>query len=101
MTDLIPLVPTVIIPLLWYLLKQKDDKQQKQVDILFTKHDEDAKALTDLKLKIAERHYEKNELDYKFDKLELTIKNSFDSLGIKFDKLSDVLVSHIHHEDKK
>jgi hypothetical protein len=89
-----------VFTVLWYLLTQKDAKQAKEIDLLFKKHDEDAHALHELRVQIAEGHYKKSELDYKFDRLELAITNSFITLGSKFDKLSDVLVAHIQ-QDKK
>lgn len=90
-----------VVAILWYLLKQKDDKQAAEIKLLFQKHDQDANALQELRMQIAEGHYKKQELDYKFDRIELAITNSFSNLATKFDKLSDVLVAHIQHEDGK
>jgi hypothetical protein len=98
-----------LLTVLCYLLKQKDDKQQKALDtleakhladtnLLFKKHDDDAAALQELRVQIAEGHYKKGELDTRFDKLEGTIKISFDSLGSKFDRMSEALMSHVTAE---
>lgn len=76
------------------LLKMKDAAQAKQIDLLFDKHDEDAKKLADLELKIAQNHYVKGELDTKFDKLERAFVEGFKALGDKFDKLSTTLMRH-------
>lgn len=88
-----------VFTILWYLLKQKDEKQARDIDLLFKKHDLDVAALQELRIQIAEGHYKKTELDYKFDRIEMTITNSFSALGTKFDKLSEVLINHIQHED--
>ncbi len=87
--------------IVWYLLKQKDGHQEEQIKLLFAKHDEDAKALQDLRIQIAEGHYKKTELDMKFDRLEFAFKSGFDVMGIKFDKLSDALMKHIQFEDEQ
>lgn len=99
MPELLPYIISGVFAVLWFLLKQKDAKQEESIRLLFQKHDEDAKALQELRLQIAEGHYKKTELDFKFEKLELAIVNSFNVLGGKFDKLSDVLVDHIRKED--
>jgi hypothetical protein len=87
--------------LLWYLLKQKDSAQEEQIKLLFKKHDEDAAALEALKLKIAEHHYPKQELDTKFKSLEEATRDGFAHIGKKFDRLSDILVAHIAQEDMR
>jgi hypothetical protein len=81
-----------IFTVLWWLLKQKDEKQESSIKILFEKHDEDARKLDELKLEIARQHYVKPELDAKFDRLELSIKDGMHELGDKFDKLATVLI---------
>ena len=77
---------------LWYLLRQKDAKQQKDIELLWTKHDEDAQRLTDLSLEIAKKHYERPELDGKFDRLEASIRDGLKDLGAKFDRLAEALI---------
>ncbi len=76
----------------WWLLRNKDAKQEEAIKLLFEKHDEDSKRLDDFQLEIAKYHYVKPELDAKFDKLEVAIKSSMDTLGKKFDRLSEVLI---------
>jgi chromosome segregation ATPase len=82
-------VLTLLLGLIAYFLRQKDMEQQKQLTILFQKHDEDAKALADLREKIAREHYVKEELDRRFSEL-----------GDKMDRLADKidgLVAAIMH----
>jgi hypothetical protein len=96
--DLIAYIMTPTVAVLWYLLRQKDDKQAGEIQLLFKKHDQDAEELKQLRLKIAEDHYKRGELDTRFDKLEGTIKSSFGDLGSKFDKLSEALLKHVQYE---
>lgn len=116
---LLSLVPSVIISLLIWLLKNKDAAQSKEIedlrtqhakdlsevranlDLLFRKHDLDVVALQELRVLIASNHYERNELDKKFDKIEIAFSTGFSVLGSKFDKLAETLVSHIINEDIK
>ena len=79
---------------LWYLLTQKDIKQQKDIDLLWQKHDADAKELENLKLQIASQHYVKSELDSKFDRMDTTMKDGFANLGDQVKDLSRTLLSH-------
>jgi uncharacterized protein HemX len=90
-----------LIAVVWALLKKKDSDQETQIKLLFAKHDEDAKALQELRVQIAEKHYVKTELDSKFDKLEVTIKESFKELSIEFRALSAALLDHIKQEDAR
>ena len=82
-----------VFVVLWWLLRMKDSAQAEQIAILFHKHDEDAQRLADLELKIAERHYQKVELDSKFEKLELSVRTGLDQLGVKLDRLAETLMS--------
>lgn len=91
-----------------WLLSNKDKQQARQIEgmeaqitTLFRKHDDDVQALQDLRERIAGRHYERQELDAKFDKLEVAFKNGFKELGDKFDKLYEGLMScHNRSVDK-
>jgi hypothetical protein len=96
---ILSLIITVGGAVVWALIKKQNTDQERQIALLFVKHDEDAKALQELRIQIAEGHYKKTELDVKFDRLEFAFKAGFDQLGMKFDKLSDVLVRHIEKED--
>ena len=44
-----------IASVLWYLLRQKDAKQQTDIDNLLKKHEEDTQRLADLSLEIAKK----------------------------------------------
>ena len=88
-----------VLAIIGYLLQQKDASQQASINLLFQKHDADVKELEALKLQIASQHYVKGELDARFDKLEGAFREGFTSLGTKFDRLGDVLLTHIQNEE--
>lgn len=90
-----------LVGLVGYFLRQKDDEQGKKIDKLFAIHDRDVEKLAALELKIASDHYIKPELDAKFEKMEATFRTGFETLGHKFDKLSDILIAHVAKEDRK
>lgn len=77
---------------IWYLLRQKDANQEHEIRLLFIKCDAMSLSVQDLRLTLAGRHYEKTELDSKFDKLELAFKDGFETLGARFDKLGEILL---------
>jgi hypothetical protein len=81
-----------IFTVLWWLLRQKDERQEEAIKLLFTKHDSNEKKIDAFQLEVAKMHYVKPELDAKFDRLEVSIKEGMHELGTKFDKLSDVLI---------
>lgn len=95
------------IAVIGWFLRKKDEQQEKeleslrsalqnQTDLLWQKHDQDAKDLSELRLHIASQHYVKTELDARFDKMELTFTNGFNDLGNKLDRLTETMVSHIN-----
>lgn len=79
----------------------RDAKQDAQIALLFSKHDADVSALQELRLQIAKDHYQKEELDARFSRLEAAFQKGFDDLGKKFDKLSDALLQHMHEDNGK
>ncbi len=85
----------LLIGIIGFFLRQKDEAQGKQISALWLKHDEDAAALADLKERIAREHYVKTELDARFQRLEDAFQQGFQELGSKIDKLSEVLVQHL------
>ena len=89
----------VLISALAYLLKRKDEEQADLIKELFHKHTEDADRLHVVELKIASDHYQKAELDSKFDKIELMMQHGFETLGSKFDVVSSSWVAHIAKEE--
>lgn len=105
MLDYISLVPAAVMAVLWYLLRQKDSKQEKEITTLFKLHRDNEQAITNLRLLIAQEHYPKRELDIKFDKLETAIVSGLDklnmNLGSKFDKLADALTEHVAFENNR
>ena len=81
------LIITGVFSILWWLLRQKDAAQQRQIDevnkaimLLFEKHDGDAERLDNFKLEIAKMHYIKPELDGRFRAIEATMKEGFDRI---------------------
>ena len=86
--------------LLWYLLTQKDAKQEDAIKLLWQKHDIDAKELENLKLQIASQHYVKAELDQKFNQMDATMRNGFQILSGKVDELSKTLLTHFQGDGK-
>ena len=86
--------------LLWYLLTQKDSKQEEAIKLLWQKHDIDAKELENLKLQIASQHYVKAELDQKFNQMDATMRNGFQILSGKVDELSKTLLTHFQRDGK-
>ena len=91
---------TGLFVVLWYLLTQKDAKQEDAIKLLWTKHDDDAKGLELLKLQIASQHYVKAELDQKFNQMDATMRNGFQILSGKVDELSKTLLTHFQKGDK-
>lgn len=83
----------VMIGIIGFFLRQKDEAQGKQIAALWTKHDDDAKALAELKERIAREHYLKHELDARFESLERSFRDGMTSLGNKMDKLTDTLLN--------
>lgn len=105
--SIIPMLITGVFSVLWWLLKDRDAKQQKELDaqrqsigLLFDKHDKDVSALEALKLQIASQHYVKGELDAKFDRLESAISIGFKGFGDQIEKLTNLLINHITREEK-
>ena len=86
--------------ILWYLLTQKDSKQEEAIKLLWQKHDIDAKELENLKLQIASQHYVKAELDQKFNQMDATMRNGFQILSGKVDELSKTLLTHFQGDGK-
>lgn len=99
--ELLTYVLGIAMAIIGWFLRSKDTEQAAQIRRLFEKHDEDAAALQELRVQLAAKHYERPELDAKFDRLDATFQAGFDKLGAKFDRLSDALTSHISKEDQR
>ena len=85
----------LMVGIIGFFLRQKDEAQAKQISTLWAKHDEDAMALSELKERIAREHYVKAELDARFQRLEDAFMTGFNELGGKLDNLTDVMVQHL------
>lgn len=90
-----------IFTIVGYLLSQRDAKQAKEIELLFKKHDDDAAQLIDLRIKIAENHYQKNELDAKFSDINKTLKEGFTQLDGSIKKLGESFVAHVTEHGRK
>lgn len=91
-TELVMAAVGVVVAVIGYLLARKDAHQEKQIEALWEKHDQDAARLQDVELDIAKRHYVKDELDARFGQLDSSIRTGLDTLGAKFDKLTEALI---------
>lgn len=100
MLEVVMFLLATVVSLAGWLLRQKDAQQAEQIKLLFSKYDKVAQEILDLRIRIAERHYERQELDRKFEQLDHTFKEGFKELGIKFDRLSDTLLTHVSQETK-
>ena len=90
----------IVIGIIGWFLRSKDEAQSKQIALLFLKHDAVAEALSDLMDRIAREHYVKAELDTRFARLEDAIKTMSYELGAKLDKLADAMVAHLSKGEK-
>ncbi len=89
-----------LVAIIFWFLRQKDDQQAKQISALWQKHDEDAKALVELRERIAREHYVKAELDTRFQRLEDAVHEGFRTIGDQLRVLSDSLLRHMAKEEK-
>lgn len=103
MLDLSQYVPDLAISgllglctVLWWSIRRLIDRvdtleisaaKQTSITLLWEKHDEDAKRLDEFQLEIAKKHYERTELDQRFDRLEKAITSGLEKLGDKIDAL--------------
>lgn len=85
------LVITGLFSVIAWLLQSKDAAQAASIKLLFEKHDLDAAALQDLRVQIAARHYERPELDAKFEKLDNTVRDGFKDLSVRVDRLTELM----------
>lgn len=71
------------------------DEFAKHRDNHYRQHDEDSKALQMLREQIAREHYQKHELDQKFEKLEATTREGLASVVSEIRRLSDAMLRHL------
>lgn len=96
--ELAMMAVAAVFVVMWWLLRNKDEAQAEQIALLFRKHDDDAQRLENLRLEIARNHYERAELDKRFDRLDQTIAGGLERIGEKVDHLANVMMSHISKE---
>ena len=98
-----------VLTVMFYLLKQKDERQQKEIEslktsfdddvkVLWQRHDEDVERLRQLELAITGRYYMKEEMDIRLERLETSLTNGLDGLGQKIDLLTTALLQRSQHE---
>lgn len=88
----------------WWVLQNKDKEQgsaitshTELINTLFTKHDEDVRALHAFQREIDRNHYPKSELDPKFDAMLRAVER----LSDKIESLVKALMEHMAKEDTK
>lgn len=111
----------ILLIVSWYLIREKDRKREEDLrdqreahekrlaeqkvafdekfatqdrflNNLFELHKTDADELTALRLTIAEKHYQKDELDIRFDRMEKANEKWFTKLFDKVDALSNTVL---------
>ena len=91
-------VSNALFGVILYLFKTKEIAQNELIATLFKKHDEDAGRLQQLEVTIAREYYVKGELDPMFAKMEHAFRDGFNSLAVKFDHLSEKLITQLQRE---
>ena len=100
MNEIMPWVNSILLLVVAWLLARKDQKQGDDIAQLYALHHDNEKQLADHRLKIAENHYPKPEVDNRFMQLETTIKDGFRSLSTDFKEMTKALHDHLsssHH----
>lgn len=100
MNEIMPWVNSILLLIVAWLLARKDQKQGDDIAQLYALHHGNEKQLADHRLKIAETHYPKPEVDNRFMQLETTIKDGFRSLSTDFKEMTKALHDHlnsVHH----
>jgi hypothetical protein len=92
---------TAVFGIIGWLLSNKDAKQAEEIKLLFKKHDDDSKELMELRIKIAEQHYQKPELDAKFSDINATLKTGFAGLEASIKEMSKSFLSHVSDHNHK
>lgn len=90
-----------VFSVIGYLLRQKDVEQGEQIKMLFQRNDERQRQMQELEVRMASHYYPKDELDRKFDKLENTLSDGFNTMVSKIDEFGRALMQHIMREDGK
>lgn len=69
-----------VFTVLWWLLRQKDARQEEMIRDLYKKHEDDARALNRLELKLAELYSPKHEIREMLAELRQHFDQRFDQL---------------------
>lgn len=90
---------TAVISVMGYLLAAKDTKQAADIETLFKLCHSQQAELAAYKLKIAENHYPKHELDQRFQQLNNTIDVGFKGLSQDVKEMTKTMHEHFkeHH----
>ena len=93
-----------VLIVLWYLLRQKDAAQEKEIaglraenKLLWEKHDADVQRLADLELKVASGYYQKHELDARLERMEQAVQSGLERLTVKVDRIAEMLAERGAH----
>lgn len=90
----------VVFSILGWLLANKDKKQAEEIDKLFALVKEENEKRSALQLYIAGKHYERHELDSKFDKLDTSIKEGFNGLRADMKEMMVDFRSHLNTDHR-
>ena len=85
-------VLTALFGVIGYLLNRKDQSQSAAIKLLFEKHDKDAQDLQDLRVKLAENHYSKHELDDRINRMETAFRDGMKTLNEKLDQVIKMMM---------
>lgn len=90
---------TVMLIVIWWMIRdryQKNDvkleEQKELIERLFSLHDQDARELAEHRVMIAEKHYQKDELDVRFDRMEKNSEKWFVRLMEKIDNITNIVI---------
>lgn len=94
--------PTIMLitGIIGWLLSRKDEQQAKEIATLYRLHEEDSAKLEALQREVDREHYRKNELDSKFDKLDVSIKEGFAGLREDMKEMMTSFHAHVSSEHK-
>ena len=99
---------TGLVTLIGYLLKQKDNAQEKLIEDqakliadLYTKHNLDVDRLHNLEIQLAQNHYQKGELNLILGEVRDTFKAGVSELSFKLDQLNTSFLNHIVNGKKE
>jgi len=98
---IVTIVIGLVFSIIGWLLSNKDAKQAEEIKLLFKKHEDDVTELTNLRIKIAEQHYQKPELDAKFSDINKTLEKGFAGLEASIKEMSKSFLTHVSEHNHK